>query len=325
MIAAVMQEVSTRLSVRQVPDPVPIRKSEVIVRLRAAALNHRDLWIQQGLYAGIKTPVILGSDGAGRLGRRDVLINPSINWSSGAKHPPHPKKYKILGLPDDGTLAEYVRVPRQNVYPIPRHLSMEEAAALPLAGLTAYRVLFSRCKLTARDRVLINGIGGGVALMAFQYAVATGAETWVTSSSPAKIKKAIQLGAAGGIRYTEAEWDKKLTTRAGLFDVIIDSAAGKGFGRLVKIANYGARIGIYGGTTGPIEGLIPQIVFWKQLNILGSTMGNAREFARMLDFVSRHKIKPVIDKVYPLKQVNRALKRMQSGKQFGKIVIRIED
>ncbi len=305
----------------EVEAPSPFGKNKV-VSIKAAALNHRDLWIQQGQYAGIKTPIILGSDGAGIWNRKKVIILPSLNWSQQSPFPP--KNFKILGLPDDGTFAEKVLVPEKNIFPMPKHLSFAQAAALPLAGLTAYRVLFSRCQLKKKDSVLISGIGGGVALMAFQFAVANGNEVWVTSSSKTKIKKAIQLGAKGGILYSDGDWHKKLLKKAGGFDVIIDSAAGDGFGQLIKVANSGARIGIYGGTRGKMNGIIPQMVFWKQLSILGSTMGSRQEFAKMLQFVQKYKIVPVIDQVYKLKDGNKAFQKMASGKQFGKLVLEMK-
>lgn len=303
------------------PNPIS-QKNMAIVQIKAAALNHRDLWIIKGQYAGIQTPIVLGSDGAGWWNGQKVIINPSLNWPKKSAFPP--KTFKILGLPDAGTFAEQVIVPAKNIYPMPKHLAFAQAAALPLAGVTAYRVLFSRCQLKKKDKVLISGIGGGVALMAFQLAVANGNEVWVTSSSPTKTKKAKNLGAAGGIRYVEKDWHKKLIKKAGYFDVIIDSAAGEGFGQLVKVAASGARIGLYGGTRGKIDGVIPQMVFWKQISILGSTMGSSEEFAQMLKFVNKHKITPVIDYIYTLKNGNKAFRKMERGKQFGKIVLSMD-
>ncbi|HHB79435.1 MAG TPA: alcohol dehydrogenase [Saprospiraceae bacterium] len=321
MKALQLTKIKQPLVFTEVSDPKPSSK-QVIVHLKAAALNHRDLWIQQGQYAGIHVPIVLGSDGAGILEGEKVIINPSLHWYKQSPFPP--KSFKILGLPDAGTFAQQVAVPSKNIFPMPAHLSFEEAAALPLAGITAYRVLFSRCRTKKKDRVLISGIGGGVALMACQLAIAHGNEVWVTSSSKAKIKKAVELGAKGGFLYTEKDWYKKASERVGGgFDAIIDSAAGDGFGDLVKLANSGARIGIYGGTRGKINGVIPQIVFWKQISILGSTMGSGQEFAKMLQLVNQHKIVPVVDSVNDLPQGNLAFRKMASGKQFGKIVLKM--
>ncbi|MCB0531426.1 MAG: zinc-binding dehydrogenase, partial [Saprospiraceae bacterium] len=192
-----------------------------------------------------------------------------------------------------------------------------------LAGLTAYRVLFSRCQLKAGERVLITGVGGGVALMTMQFAMAAGAEVFVTSGSDDKLAKARKMGAQGGVNYRQTDWDKQLKTSIGGFDVLIDSAGGDGFSALLPLCNPGARIGVYGGTLGKVNGLSPQILFWKQISILGSTMGTLEEFGAMLEFVTRHKIVPVVDSVFRLEEGNRALRRMAETDQFGKIVLKI--
>ncbi len=294
---------------------------EVCISLVAAALNHRDLWIVKGLYPGIRYPIILGSDGAGLLNGREVIINPGMNW--GEDERVQSKKFSILGLPANGTLAEYVKVPAGQVYDKPAHLSMEEAAALPLAGLTAYRVLFSRCRLQAGERVLISGVGGGVALMACQMALAAGAEVYVTSGSDAKLEKARALGAVAGVNYRNKNWSDSLKKMAGGFDVIIDSAAGSGFGRLFALCRPAARMGIYGGTCGPLPELSPQFLFWNQISILGSTMGSDRDFRQMLDFVNRHQLRPLVDAVFPLSRGPEAFAYLDQGQQFGKVVLRM--
>lgn len=305
---------------------------EVLVKLYAAAFNHRDLWIQKGQYAGLKFPIILGSDGCGNIEAvgsnipnhligKDVIINPSIAWGNNEKA--QSKTYKILGLPDNGTFAEYVTVPATNIHEKPAHLSYEEAAALPLGGLTAFRALFSRAKCQAEDKVLVTGAGGGVALFVIQFALAAGAQVYVTSGSQEKISKAIELGVKGGENYKNEDWYKNLKIAATGFDVIVDSAAGEGFEKLVDLANPGATIVFYGGTTGNINNLNPQKIFWKQLNILGSTMGSNSDFNSMLQFVSKHKIKPVIDKVFSLERAQQGLERMAQKEQFGKIVLKI--
>ncbi len=297
-------------------------KINVLVTLKNAALNHRDLWITKGQYAGIKFPSILGSDGAGICDGAEVLINPSLGW--GRSERTQGPDYRILGLPDNGTFAEAVVVPRTNVHPKPAHLTFAQAAALPLAGLTAWRCLHSRCKARKGERVLISGIGGGVALFALQFAVALGAEVWVTSGSDEKIAKAVAMGAKGGVNYRQEGWHKKIQSDAGGgFDVVIDSAAGDQFGLLVGLCNQGGRLGIYGGTMGKINGLSPQIIFWKQMSILGCTMGSNRDFAQMLDFVQNHKIVPVVDRIFSLKDGNAALSYMENAAQFGKIVLEI--
>ncbi|MDX5481606.1 MAG: zinc-binding dehydrogenase, partial [Hymenobacteraceae bacterium] len=258
---------------------------EAIVQVKAAALNHRDVWIQHGKYFTKEYPAILGSDCAGvvtEVGEGvdekwlglEVIVDPSSDWGDNPRV--HSPNYKILGMPENGAFAEYVKVPAENLHQKPLHLSFEEAAALPLAGVTAYRALFTKCELQAGEKVLVTGVGGGVALFAAQFAVAAGAEVWVTSGSDEKIALAKNVGIAGGINYKSENWGKELKALTRGFDVIIDSAAGEGFVQLVKLARPGGRIGIYGGTTGMIGKLNPAEIFWKQLAIHGSTMGTAQ-------------------------------------------------
>ncbi|MCX2740071.1 zinc-binding dehydrogenase [Pontibacter anaerobius] len=303
---------------------------EVVVQVKAAALNRRDVWIQKGKYFIKKYPAILGSDCAGvvaELGEgvdkvwlnQEVIVDPSSDWGDNPRA--HSDKYKILGMPQDGAFAEYVKVPAANLYQKPLHLSFEEAAAIPLAGVTAYRALFTKCQLQQGERVLVTGAGGGVALFAIQFALAAGAEVWVTSGSEEKIGLAQDLGAAGGINYKEEDWGKKLKAQTGGFDVLIDSAAGEGFVQLVKLAKPGGRIGMYGGTTGMIGQINPAELFWKQLSIYGSTMGTAQDFADMVKLVEEKEIRPVVDIVYPLEEAEQAMRYMEESKQFGKIVL----
>ena len=293
-----------------------------IVKIKAAALNHRDVWIMKGQYGGIKYPSILGSDGAGIDEKgNEVIIHPSLSWGDNPNT--QGKNFRILGLPDDGTFAEYIKIETKNVVPKPEHLTFEQAAALPLAGLTAYRALFSRCQVKARDKVLISGIGGGVALFALQFALAAGCDVWVTSSSDEKIQKAIAMGAKGGFKYNTEGWSKTAIGEMGGFDVIVDGAVGTGFAELVKTCRPAARICFYGATAGALTGVSPQVIFYKQLSIFGSTMGNDAEFLKMVKFVSKYKIVPIIDSVYTLENGNAALKHMDEGQQFGKIVLTI--
>jgi NADPH:quinone reductase-like Zn-dependent oxidoreductase len=301
-----------------------------LVRVRAAALNHRDVWILKGQYAGLRYPLIPGSDAAGVVESvgvgvdgnwvgREVIINPSHLW--GANEAVQSSDYKILGLPDNGTMAEVVAVPARYLFDKPFHLTFEQASALPLAGLTAFRALFSRCRVQPGEKVLITGIGGGVALFALQFAVASGVEAWVTSGSEVKIQVAKTMGAQGGVLYSQLDWRKTLQAAAGGFDVIIDGAGGPEFGELLNLANPGARIAIYGGTAGSMEGLSPQKIFWKQVSILGSTMGSEADFYNMLRFVESKGIVPVVDEVISLDEAARAFDKMTLGKQIGKIVL----
>lgn len=306
---------------------------QAVVQLKAAALNHRDLFIQQGLYPGIKLPVTPGSDGAGVvmaagseadaawLGR-DVIINPALDWGSDPRA--QGAHFRILGMPDAGTLAEQIVIPVANLAPKPAHLTWEQAAALPLAGLTAWRAVFTRAQLRAGERVLVTGIGGGAALFALQFAHAAGAEVWVTSSSPEKLARAQALGAAGGVNYRDADWSEQLLKAAGgAFDVIVDSAGGDGFTKLVDCTKPGGRIVFFGATVGNPKLFEMRKCFFRQINVLGTTMGSPVDFAGMTALVSAAKIVPTVDTVFPLAEAERALRHMEAAAQFGKIVLKI--
>lgn len=320
MKALVLEGIGQELKVKEVPDLLE-QEGHAIVHLETAALNHRDVWITKGKYPKLQFPLIMGSDGAGYMEGNPVLINPSLNW--GDNPAVQAKDYRILGMPDQGTYAEKVSVPSGLVHPIPEHLSMEEAASIPLGGLTAYRALMVKCKPQPGEKVLISGIGGGVALFAFQFALAIGCEVYVTSGSDEKIEKALALGATGAVNYRDEDFAEKLAALCEGFDVIVDSAGGPGFVTLLKNCRPGGRISFYGGTQGNIPELSPQFLFWRQISIYGSTMGNDQEFSEMLHFIEKHKIHPIIDSIYSLEQANDAFQRMADGKQFGKIILKI--
>ena len=315
---------------QSLPDPVAA-PGEAVVTLRASALNHRDVWIQQGLYAGIQYPIVPGSDGAGVVTavgdgvdaawlNREVVINPSFDWGTSPRA--FGDRFTILGLPKNGTMAEKIHVPIVQLAPKPTTLSWEAAAALPLAALTAWRALFSRAQLRVGERVLVTGIGAGTALFALQFATAAGAEVWVSSSSADKLAKARTLGAKGGANYKETGWAETLLKDTGGFDVIVDSASGAGFNHLVDLAKPGGRIVFFGATAGPVPELVTRKVFWKQLSLLGTTMGSPDDFNGMATTVERHAIQPVISDVFPLVQAADAFALMARGGQFGKIVLR---
>jgi zinc-binding alcohol dehydrogenase/oxidoreductase len=319
-----------KVAFSEVPDPAPA-PGEAVVELRASSLNHRDLWIKLGQYAGLKFPCIPGSDGAGIVAEvaagcdrswigREVVINPSLDW--GASESAQGPGFGILGLPRDGTLAPRVAIPVSQLAPKPAHLGWEEAAALPLAGLTAWRALVSRARVAPGDRVLVTGIGGGVALFALQYGVALGNEVWVTSSSDDKIARAVAMGARGGFRYDSQGWAARACAAPGLFNVIIDSAGGAGFGSLIDIAAPGGRIAFYGATRGSVPDVALRKVFWKQLSLLGTTMGSPADWTAMTAFVAGHGVRPVVSDVFPFEQAPEAFDLMERGGQFGKIVIR---
>ncbi len=313
----------------ETPRPGP---GEARVRLKAAALNHRDLamfnWEPE-------RPVVLGSDGAGiveALGEAapgwqpeaEVIINPSLNWG------PHEDRYgpdwSILGWPRDGTLAEAVVVPVENLFPKPAHLTWDEAAALPLAGLTAFRALVPRARVQPGERVLIHGIGGGVALLALQFAHALEAEVMVTSTSDAKLQRALELGAAQAVNSCQADWEQAArdwTGGAGV-DVVVESLGGEFLARSLKALRMGGRLVTFGRTVDTFANVDLRLIFWHQLTLLGSTMGSPADFAGMLALVAAHQIRPVIDSVWPLDEGCQAFERLSQGKQFGKVVLRCQ-
>ncbi len=321
MNALILIKKNTPLNYLDTDMPYP-SANQVLVQLKAAAINHRDLWIRKGIYPRIDVYTILGSDGVGLINDQAVIINPNINWGNNPTVPS--SDYSILGMPEDGTFAEYIAVGKDRIHPIPTHLSYEQAAALPLGGLTAYRAVFTKGLCKSGDKVLISGIGGSVAQLAFRFAQAAGAKVYVTSSSDEKLEKALQMGAVGGANYTVQHWDKDIWAQTDGFDLIVDSAGGTGFKDLVRLGGLGGRIVVHGNTDGYFAKLNPQTIFSKQLSILGTSMGTDAEFEAMLDFVRQHKIVPVIDSVFALEEHEKAFARMRNKERFGKVVFKIE-
>lgn len=331
MDALVLTGIGEELAIQQIAIPT-LEGGDALVKIEAAAFNRRDWWISKGQYAGLKFPIVMGSDGAGTVAAvgasvdedwvgKSVLINPSLDWNDDLEV--QPDGFSILGLPENGTFAEYVKVPATNLYHLPAGLSFEEAAALPLGGLTAFRAMFKKARLVAGEKVLISGVGGGVATFALQWAVAAGAEVYVTSGSHDKILKAITAGASGGVNYKEAGWHDSLSALSGGgFDVIIDSALGEGFPHFIDLANPGGRIVFYGATAGDIPAINGRKIFWKQLQIKGTTMGSAVDFRQMLQFAEQNNIRPLIDVVLPWQEAQKGLELMGTSSQFGKIVLK---
>ena len=290
----------------------------VETKVLASALNHRDLWICKRKYPGLDLPVVLGSDACVGYNEKEYLLLPAIGWGNDERF--QAADYTIFGASIHGTFAQHMYVPEDNLFEKPAHLDPCEAAALTLSGITAYRALFQKGNAKPGESVFINGIGGGVALTAMQFAIEAGTKVWVSSSSRKKIDMAIRLGAMGGIEYTSETWAKDLIKRAGKFDLILDSAGGSGFPNLIRIAAPSARIVVYGGHKGKINALSPQQLFWKQISILGTSMGSPADFKEMIDFVEKNKIRPYLDRKYSLDQFSKAFERMDKGQQFGKIV-----
>jgi len=331
MKALVLESHDTDPVIREVPVP-KLGPGEALVRVQAAALNRRDAWIRRGKYPGIVHPIILGSDGYGIVEAvadegaewvgQAVVLCPSINWGERAAY--QSDDYEILGLPRNGTFAEYVAVPLPLLYPAPPHLSPTEAAALPLAGLTAWRALMTRGALQSGERVFVSGVGGGVATAAAKLALAADAELVVSSSRAHKIDTAISWGAKGGVDYTREGWRKEAQRLSGGgYDVIIDSAGGDDFGHLARLLAPGGRLVFFGGTRGAWPSILPQHLFFRQISILGSTMGSPHEFSELLSFTSKHSVRPQVDQVFNLAEGAAAFTRLEAGEHFGKIVLAV--
>jgi len=297
------------------PDPEP-REGEVLVELRAASLNHLDIWIRMGR-PSVPKPHILGADGAGVLAGTDerVVINPGMMRDG---------RVEILGETGDGTHAELIAVPREFVHPIPDGLSFDEAAAFPLVFETAYRMLATRARLEPDEWVLIWGIGGGVATAALSLAKALGARAVVTSSSDDKLARARELGADGTVNHERDDVVaavKELT--GGGAHVVVDDVGEATWRRTLDAARPHGRIVVCGATTGPNPPAALHRVWWKQLSILGSTMGTPDDFRGAYDLIAAGKARPVVDEVFPLADARAAHERLEAGEQLGKIVLRI--
>jgi NADPH:quinone reductase-like Zn-dependent oxidoreductase len=316
--------------VEQVDDPQP-GPGETLVKLRRAAFNRRDVFISQGLYPGIQLPCIPGSDGVGTVaahgeGARGpavgtrVVINPTLGW--GTSQRVWQRSAQVLGMPHQGTFAEYLAVPAENVVPAPPSLNDDEAAAIPLAGVTAYRALVYRGGCTKDDVVLITGIGGGVQTFVLLFAKKIGAKVIVTSSSDEKLERAKAMGADVAINYkTSEKWEKDVAAFDGGPSLVVDSAGGDTLAKALNVTRYGGRVVIYGGTLGDAK-IRPFSVFWKQLDFLGSSMGSPKDFAEMLAMFDGS-IKPAIDKVYAMDDVVAAAESVERGAQFGKVLLAV--
>ncbi|HZT17581.1 MAG TPA: zinc-binding dehydrogenase [Gaiellaceae bacterium] len=297
------------------PDPEP-RDDEALVELRAASLNHLDLWIRQGR-PSVPKPHILGADGAGVLAGTDerVVINPGFVRDG---------RVEILGETTDGTHAELIAVPRDHLHPIPDGLSFEEAAAFPLVFETAYRMLVTRARLEPGEWVLIWGTGGGVATAALSLAKALDARVVVTSSSDAKLERARELGADEALNHERDDVVaavKELT--GGGAHVVVDDVGKATWRRTLDAVRPHGRVVVCGATTGPNPPAALHRVWWKQLSILGSTMGTPDDFRGAYDLIAAGKARPVVDSVFPLADARAAHERLEAGAQFGKVVLRI--
>lgn len=319
--------------VTEVETPVPAA-GEVRVALKAAALNHRELWVSRGLYPGMTLPAIMGADGAGVIDEvgegvdasllgNEVVLYPASHWGDNEKFPSD--AFGCLGMPYPGTFAEYICVPADAVAAKPQGFSFAEAAGVPLAGLTAWRSLTVKADLQAGEKILITGIGGGVAVWALTFAVAMGAEVYVTSSSQEKIDQAIAMGAKGGVNYKEEKWGKALAKLSGGIDVVFDGAPTGSVKQYTRSLNMGARVVIYGSTGGmSFEVPVPDF-FLKHATIFGSAMGTADDFKKMMAYVDEKQLKPVIEKTFGLETCVDAMLHLEREHELGKIVINIAD
>ena len=311
------------LRYEDVEDPAP-GSGEVLVRLRAASLNHLDLWIRQGL-PSVPKPRILGADGAGVVaalgegadtfseGDR-VVLNPGLD--DGAR---------ILGEHMDGTHAQLVAVPTEYVHPIPGGLSFEEAAAFPLVFETAYRMLVTKARIEEDEWVLLWGIGSGVALAAFVIAKALGARTLVTSSSTEKLARASELGADATVNHAEddvAAAVKEATGGRGV-DVVVEHVGEATWKTSLQSAAPNARVVVCGATSGPNPPAQLHRIWWKQLAVYGSTMGTREDFEGAYELIARGAAQPIVDRVFPLEQAAAAHEYLEEGRQFGKVVLEI--
>jgi NADPH:quinone reductase-like Zn-dependent oxidoreductase len=324
-----------------IPDP-QVGPGEVVLEVRAAALNHLDIWVRKGRPgAKVVAPHVLGSDAAGVVAEvgagvknfakgDEVLINPGVScgvceWCLRGQQSECPS-FGILGLSRPGTFAERVAVSAVNVLPKPEHLDFHEAAALPLAHLTAWRMLMSRARLLPGETVLIHGIGGGVALAGLQIAKLAGAEVIVTSSSDEKLARAKELGADHGINYKSvenvAQTVREMTSGRGV-DIAFDAVGAATWPINFQAVRKAGRIVHCGITTGPAVEASVQALYWNQLTVMGSTMGSHEDFRQMIRAVKTANLKPVVDSVEPLERSKEAICRMEAGEQFGKIVLEV--
>ncbi len=326
-----------------VPEPAIERPDDVIVRVRAAAFNHLDLWVLRGLPGVTHTfPWIPGGDGAGVVAAVGpavtavqpgdaVLLNPGL-WCTRCEFCTAGEQslcltYRLIGEHVPGTFAEAVRVPERNLEKSPAGTDWAQAAAFPLSFLTAWRMLTTRARLQPNETVLIWGIGGGVALASLAIAKLIGARAIVTSSSDAKLERARALGADGVINHRTADVAREVRRLSGKrgADVVVDSVGEATWEQSLRALARGGRLVTCGGTSGPDVTTDVRKLMWHHWSLLGSTMGNVREFRAVTGLFAAGRLAPVVDSVIPLDDVRQGFERMAAGGQFGKIVVRVTD
>jgi zinc-binding alcohol dehydrogenase/oxidoreductase len=316
--------------VKNIETPTP-KAGEVLVAIRAAALNHRELWITRGQYPGmVPAPFSMGCDGAGviesvgegvdprRIGEA-VVLYPGLNWGADPRFPA--AQFATLGMPGPGTIAEKIAVAAASALPKPAHLNFEQSASIALAGLTAWRGLFTKGGLKSGEKLLVTGIGGGVALFALQFAAKIGAQVYVTSGSEETIARAVAMGAKAGFNYKDESWRKALPKASGGIDVVFDGAPASAYPNYGRALAIGARVVVYGSTGGLQFPINAPELFLKNISVIGTNIGNLDEFKAMLAFVEQQGLEPVIERRFSLDGSAAALKFLQDEHQLGKIVI----
>ena len=301
-------------------DPIPQTVNHRLVQLSHSSVNYHDALVRKN-GRGLILPRILGADGCGidiSTGE-EVVLDPSVKW--GDREDVYGANFSVRGDRAQGTYAELISVESSEVHPKPPHLSEREAAGLPLAGVTAYRALFVRGRARPEENVLITGASSGVAVAALQFAAAAGMRPYLTSSKEDRLSEARLEGAIGGVNYTDPLWPTRVKEMTGGgVDLILDGA-GANLPELVEALRPGGRIVVFGMSAGSTANIrIPQL-FFKQIDIIGTTTGSPQDFARMLDFVTEHKLRPKIQAVIPLENVSDAHHLMESRKHVGKIVL----
>jgi len=297
---------------------------EVRVKLKTAGINHRDLFVLHR-HKPTEPPLIIGSDGAGIIDAigddvtgvnvgDEVIINPGLGWKEKSDAPP--EGFEIVGLPDHGTLADYIVIPAENAIPRPQHLIWEEAGVFGLAALTGYRALFTRGNITPGKTVLLPGVGSGVITFILKFAKTAGATVYVTSRSEEKLQRALELGADKAIN-SDGDWNEQLNGEK--VDLVIESVGAATFKKSLGQLRPGGTIVTFGASAGDEVNIDLRSFFYGQYNMLGTTMGSAEEFKEMIKFVEKHKIKPEIEAIFPLSRYEIAFNRLEEAEQFGKI------
>ncbi|KAH6903096.1 hypothetical protein BKA70DRAFT_1303236 [Coprinopsis sp. MPI-PUGE-AT-0042] len=316
-----------------------LQPGQVLVKMLAVGFNHKDVWIRKGQYPGITQGAFFGGDGMGvvvasadtndTLVDERVFLAPSRGWKSDPRGPE--SRFTILGcgaVKPGGTFAEYIVVERENVIKVPPHLDDVHAAAWPLGGVTAWRATMVNARVEAGHKVLITGIGGGVALLALQFCVAAGASVYVTSGNPDKLKKAIDLGAKGGASYKDQDWPAQIKAlmekeKGALLDSVIDSSGGEILSKVGKILRHGGKLVCYGMTAGP-KVTFTMLPVLANHQLLGSTMGSQKDLEDATAFMDKHKIVPIISHVLEgFENAEEGFQLLHNGEQFGKVIIRL--